>query len=74
MSEDALERARRGIAKVRLDLVRHRASQVCIGLQSSRLGALEICEILLHACGPVAPSIAFHQWWSIATTVKHFRK
>jgi ankyrin repeat protein len=73
ISARQLETARRDIAKARLDFVRHRAWQVCISLQSRGLDALQMCEILLHACGPVAPLIAFHQWWKIATTVKHFR-
>jgi hypothetical protein len=68
-----VETARREIAKVRLDFVRHRAWQVCIGLQSRGLDALQMCEVLLHACGPVAPLIEFHQWWKIATTAKHFK-
>jgi ankyrin repeat protein len=68
-----VETARRDIAKVRLDFVRHRAWQVCIGLQSRGLDALQTCEILVHACGPVAPLIPFHQWWKLATTVKHFK-
>jgi ankyrin repeat protein len=68
-----VETARREIAKVRLDFVRHRAWQVCIGLQSRGLDALQMCEILVHACGPVAPLIPFHQWWKLATTVKHFK-
>jgi ankyrin repeat protein len=67
------ETARREIAKVRLDFVRQRAWQVCIGLQSRGLDALQMCEILVHACGPLAPLIPFHQWWKIATTVKHFK-
>jgi ankyrin repeat protein len=69
-----VETARREIAKVRLDFVRHRAWQVCIGLQSLGLDALQMCEILLHVCGSVAPLIPFHQWWKIATTMKHFIK
>jgi ankyrin repeat protein len=68
-----VERARRRIAKMRLDFVRNRAREVCIGLQSLRLDALQLCEILMHACGPLARLIAFHQWWKIATAVKHFR-
>jgi hypothetical protein len=40
--------AHREIVKVRLDFVRHRAWQVCIGLQSRELDALQMCEILLH--------------------------
>jgi ankyrin repeat protein len=71
---DRVEAARRDIAKTRLDFVRHRALEVCIGLQPLRLDALQLCEILQHACGPLARLIAFHQWWSIATTVKHFHR
>jgi ankyrin repeat protein len=68
-----VDAARRKIAKVRLDFVRQRAFQVCIGLQSRELDALQMCEILVHACGPVAPVIPFHQWWKIVITVKHFK-
>jgi len=70
---DRVEVARREIAKARLDLVQHRALQVCIGLQSLRIDALQLCEILQFACGAIAPVIPFHIWWKIATTVKHFR-
>jgi ankyrin repeat protein len=70
---EEVEAARREIVKARLDFVRHRAWQVCIGLQSRGLDALQTCAILLHACGPVAPVIAFHHWWKIATIVKHFK-
>jgi ankyrin repeat protein len=69
---DRVEAARRDIAKTRLDLVRQRALQVCVGLQSLGLDALQMCEIAQHSCGHVAHLIAFHQWWTIATTVKHF--
>jgi ankyrin repeat protein len=68
-----LEVARRLIAKTRLDLVRERALQVCIGLQSLQLDALQMCEILSRACGPMAALIEFHQWWAIATSAKHFK-
>jgi ankyrin repeat protein len=71
---DRVEAARREIARARLDFVRHRALQVCIGLQSLELDALQMCEILVHACGPLAPLISFHHWWAIATTVKHFKR
>jgi ankyrin repeat protein len=69
---ERVESARCRISKARLDFVRYRAMGICIGLQSLRLNALQLCEILQHACGPVAHLIAFHQWWKIATTVKHF--
>jgi ankyrin repeat protein len=70
---EQVEFMRREIAKTRLDFVRHRALQVCIGLQSCGLDALQTSEILVHACGPLSRFIAFHQWWKIATTVKHFK-
>jgi hypothetical protein len=69
-----VEVARRDIAKTRIDFVRDRALQVCIGLQSLRLDALQLCEILQFACGAIAPLIPFHIWWKIATTVKHFHQ
>jgi ankyrin repeat protein len=71
-SDDELVDARRRIAATQLALVRERAFQVCVGLAPLDLAALQICEILLHACGNVAAVIPFHQWWKIATTVKHF--
>lgn len=71
---DDVEAARRIIARTRLDLVRLRAFEVCVALQSLRLNALQLCEILMHSCGAVAMLIPFHQWWAIATTVKHFRR
>jgi ankyrin repeat protein len=65
--------ARHRIAKTRLDLVRERAFQICVGLQSFRLNALQLCEILMHSFGAIGSVILFHQWWAIATKVKHFR-
>lgn len=73
VDDASVENARRRIARLRLDFVRSRALQICIGLQSMGLDALQMCEILMHACGPVAPVVAFHHWWAIATTVKHFK-
>lgn len=74
LEPSAIDLAGHLIAKTRLDFVRNRALQVCIGLQSRGLDALQMCEILLHACGPLAPIIPFHRWWKIATTVKHFSR
>jgi hypothetical protein len=70
---DEIDAARRRIAKTRLDLVRERAFQICVGLQSFRLDALQLCEILMHSFGALGSLIAFHQWWAIAVKVKHFR-
>jgi ankyrin repeat protein len=68
-----IDAARRRIAKTRLDLVRRRAFQICVGLRPLNLDALQTCEIMAHACGAFGALIAFHQWWAIATKVKHFR-
>jgi ankyrin repeat protein len=70
---DNVEASRREIAKARIDFVRDRARQICIGLQSLRIDALQMCEVLQFACGAIAPLIPFHIWWKIATTVKHFQ-
>jgi ankyrin repeat protein len=71
---DSILTARRRIARTRLDLVRSRAFEICVGLQPLNLDALQVCEIMLHSCGMFAPLIAFHHWWAIATKVKHFNK
>jgi ankyrin repeat protein len=70
---DEIDAARHRIAKTRLDLVRERAFQICVGLQSFQLNALQLCEILMHSFGALGWLIALHQWWAIATKVKHFR-
>jgi ankyrin repeat protein len=67
-----IDAARRSIAKTRLDWVRHRALEICIGLQPLNLDALQVCEILTHSFGALGSLIGFHQWWAIATKVKHF--
>jgi ankyrin repeat protein len=56
----------------RLALVRARGAEVCIGLQSMHLPALQLAEIIRFACASVSDDVPFHQLWSIATKVKHF--
>jgi ankyrin repeat protein len=73
-STNEVASARRRIAAARLDFVRHRALEVCIGLQPLNLDALQLCEVLMFSCGPLARCVAFHQWWAIATFVKHFTR
>jgi ankyrin repeat protein len=70
---DEIDAARQRIAKTRLDLVRQRAFRICVALQSFRLSALQLCEILMHSFGALGSLILFHQWWAIAVKVKHFR-
>jgi hypothetical protein len=72
-TSNEINAARRRIAKARLDLVRQRAFQICVGLQSGPTRCSCNCAIHLDAF-VVARScsmILFHQWWAIATKVKH---
>jgi hypothetical protein len=70
---DAIDAARRRIASIQLGLVRRRAAEICIGLYSLNLDALQLCEIMSHSFGAFGSLILFHQWWAIATKVKHFQ-
>jgi ankyrin repeat protein len=70
-----IEVARRDIAKARIDFVRNRALQVCIGLRIARTRcASNVRNPAVRVWPPHASLIPFHVWWKIATTVKHFRK
>lgn len=71
---DDLASARRKIVAVQRDMIRPRAVEACIALQSVGLDALCMCEILRCACGPAAPFVPLHVLWNIATTIKHFKK
>jgi ankyrin repeat protein len=64
---------RNRLATARLRVVCTRAAEVCIGLHSLRLAALELCEILLAACAPASTHVPFHTLWNIAVKVKHFK-
>jgi ankyrin repeat protein len=68
-----VDAARREIAKTRLDLVRHRAFQICLGLHPLGIDVLQLCEVLMHSFGALSSLILFHQWWAMAIKVKHFR-
>jgi ankyrin repeat protein len=70
---DKINAARQRIAKSRLDSVRERAFQICVGLQPLNINALQLCEILKHSFGALSSLILFNQWWKIAVKVKHFR-
>lgn len=68
----------RGDGCVRVDAIgagaraRRRGVHRCIGLQSMRVPALQLTEIIRFACASVSDDVPFHQLWSIATTIKHF--
>ncbi len=73
--EARIAAAKASIKKQHVDSVRWRAMEICVGLQSLRINALQLCEILEQACAPLSqPMIPFHTLWNIATAVKHFRQ
>jgi hypothetical protein len=68
---DEIAEARRRIARERVDLIRARAFEVCVALESLELPALVMCEILEFACAPFAACVPFHHKWDIVVAVKH---
>lgn len=74
VTEIEIEQSKRRLQTTRIGLIRRRALEVCIALQTLRIDALQMCEILTYSCDPIASLIPFHILWNIATTVKHFRK
>jgi hypothetical protein len=47
--------------RIAIEFVRRRARHVCVGLQSLNLDALQLCEIMMQACGTYGSVFAFHQ-------------
>jgi ankyrin repeat protein len=66
--------ARRKICERQRQLFRLRAFQVCIGLQSLRVSALEMCEILSQMFAPLESLVPFCFAWRVVTKVKHFKR
>jgi hypothetical protein len=60
------------LAERQFQLLRMRAFQVCVGLQSQRLPALVSCEILSFVFGARESLVPFHRVWAIVTKIKHF--
>lgn len=69
-----LEGARRQIARSRVDLIRQRATDICVALYSLHLSACEHVAIIEFACEPFSNCVPLHHKWRIATLVKHFVK
>ncbi len=72
--EARIAAAKASITKQRVDCLRWRAMEICVGLQSMQINALQLCEILQRACAPFGRLVPFHTLWNIATTVRHFRQ
>lgn len=67
-----IARAREKIKRAGVVSVRDRAFAVCVGLQSLDLSALELAEIVEHACAPFVANLPFHLKWDLVVCVKHF--
>lgn len=65
-------KARAKIESYRFEVVRQRAADVLIALQSLSLSALEMVHII-EALSPVG-GVSFDKMWQLATTVKHFNQ
>lgn len=56
----------------RLWIIRNRATEICIALQTLRISALELAEIVVAACGTPAQSLPAYIIWNLVICVKHF--
>jgi ankyrin repeat protein len=76
--EDRSERAVNAAAcsmidRFRIELIRERATTVCVATASLGLPALLSALILEYACAPYAACVRFGAKWALVTAVKHFR-
>jgi len=55
----------------RMDLIRKRATEICIALH--HLSALELIRIIDESCAPFADGVRFGAKWELVCTIKHFR-
>jgi len=60
------------LLRAQVDLIRHRAAEVLIGLQSQEISAGELLEIIEFACEPFSNCVPPHIKWQLIVTVKHF--
>lgn len=74
VSDKALAKAEKIVHNCQLELLKLRAFELCIGLQSLELPALVTCEIVAKSFGRRELLLKFHLLWTIVTLVKHFRK
>jgi len=69
---ESLDVERRMIARARLDLIRQRTSEICIGLQALELPAWVTIQILEQACR-FQSLVPLHSKWNLVTAIKHFK-
>lgn len=66
-----IEANRRVIARERVDLIRQRATEICIGLQSLRWPAWVTLQVVEFGCQPLSCCVRLGAKWAIVTAVKH---
>lgn len=74
ISENLFAWAVEQLAEQQNELLKLRAFEVGVGLQSLELPALLTCEILAHAFAPLESLVPLHKVWNLAAKVKHFRQ
>jgi ankyrin repeat protein len=72
VSEPALAWAIAVLADQQHQLLKLRAFEVGVGLQSLELPALLTCEILSYSFAPLELQVPLHHVWNLAVAVKHF--
>jgi hypothetical protein len=70
-TEEAIADATRQIARQRFDMIRARAFEICVALDSLELPALLMCVIIDAVCAPFAVCVPFHSKWELVVAVKH---
>jgi hypothetical protein len=69
----SLDEARQELVRVGWEAIRERVFEICVALQDLRIPALQLVEIVLHACAPFAERLPFHMLWNTVVAIKHFQ-
>lgn len=67
-----IAKARQELQKIKYQLMRERAVEVCIALQDLGLDANRMCFIVIEACAPFAYGLDFHYMWNLVVKIKHY--
>jgi hypothetical protein len=74
VAPEKVREAHRRLAHERVLMIKDRATEICVALQSLRLPALITVMILDESWQVLTKLVPLHLKWKIATTIKHFRK
>lgn len=68
-----IAKARKEIQKIKYQLIKERAIQVCIAMQDLQFDANRMCYIVIEACAPFTNGLDFHHVWNLVVKIKHFK-